>query len=82
MISPLIVSAIPPDSLKYLNNEMIRVDSITIRGNETTEEYIILRELTFEAGDEINKKILAFNRERIYSLGIFNSVQVNPEIEE
>ncbi len=54
------------------------VDSIQIFGNETTKDYIILRELTFTKGDTVNEKILRFNRERVYSLGIFNQVEILP----
>lgn len=54
------------------------VDSIEIKGNETTERFIITRELTFEKGDTLNQKIINYNKERIYSLGIFNHVRLLP----
>ncbi len=57
-------------------NDFFRVDSIEISGNETTEEFIILRELTFGIGDTINLAALNFNRERVFSLGIFNRVDL------
>ncbi len=57
------------------------VDSIRIIGNEITEEYIILRELTFDVGDTVNNSVLNFNRERVFSLGIFNRVELNKIIE-
>lgn len=56
------------------------VDSIKIIGNENTEEYIILRELTFAVGDSVKLDVLEYNKERIYSLGIFNFVNVYKEI--
>lgn len=52
------------------------VDSIFITGNHITEPYIILEELSFSEGDEINETVLNYNRERIYSLGIFTRVDV------
>lgn len=52
------------------------VDSIEIQGNEITEEFIILRELTFSKGDTVNSGILEFNKERVFSLGLFNKVEV------
>ena len=55
------------------------VDSIKINGNDITEEFIILRELSFSKGDTITKDIAFYNRERIYSLGIFNRVDFVPE---
>jgi outer membrane protein assembly factor BamA len=57
-----------------------RVDSISISGNDITEEFIIIRELTFELGDTINYETANYNRERIYSLGIFNQVLLEPQI--
>lgn len=55
-------------------NEIIEVDSIIITGNDITVNDVILRELTFSAGDEVDSVILAYNMERIYSLRIFNQV--------
>lgn len=56
-----------------------RVDSIVINGNDITKEFIILRELTFQKGDVIDYKTALYNRERIYSLGIFNQVTLEPQ---
>ncbi|MFO7525234.1 MAG: BamA/TamA family outer membrane protein [Ignavibacteriaceae bacterium] len=56
-----------------------KVDSIVIEGNDITEEFIILRELTFEINDSIDFETAEYNRERIYSLGIFNQVSLKPE---
>lgn len=50
------------------------VDSIKIFGNDITEDFIIMRELTFEVGDTVSQHLLEYNRERVYSLGIFNKV--------
>ncbi|MDO8549504.1 MAG: BamA/TamA family outer membrane protein [Ignavibacteria bacterium] len=68
------------------------LDSIKIFGNDITEDFIILRELTFEPGDTVDQHILEYNKERVYSLGIFNKVNfrfqdidstiLNIEIEE
>ncbi len=60
------------------DNHSFVVDSIRIVGNEKTKDYIILRELTFTKGDTVNDAILRFNRERVYSLGIFNKVEMAP----
>lgn len=56
-----------------------RVDSIVIKGNDITEPEIILTELTFKIGDVVDSTKLRFNRERIYSLGIFTNVKLYPE---
>ncbi|PKL81550.1 MAG: hypothetical protein CVV24_14660, partial [Ignavibacteriae bacterium HGW-Ignavibacteriae-3] len=63
------------DSLKLADNEAVRIDSIRISGNDITEEFIILRELTFQIGDTVSGKTLKYNRERVYSLRLFNHVE-------
>ena len=68
-----------PDTSKGLNLYPFIVDSIKINGNDITEDFIILRELSFSKGDTLTKDIAFYNRERIYSLGIFNRVNLVPE---
>jgi outer membrane protein assembly factor BamA len=74
---PIFLSA-QPDTLYYEGDYHIVIDSIYITGNETTEDFIILRELTFGIGDTLNSHIASYNRERIYSLRIFNEVRLKP----
>lgn len=64
------------DSLKELSQKSIVVDSILVFGNDITEEDIILRELTFSPGDTVTEKTISFNKERIYSLGLFTKVNL------
>lgn len=64
------------DSLSSLMQQSFVVDSIIIIGNDITEEEIILRELTFNHTDTINQKVLDYNKERIYSLGLFTKVDL------
>ena len=56
------------------------VDSIKLSGNEKTEDFIILRELNFAVGDTLTQQNSIYNRERVYSLGIFNHVYFIPTI--
>ena len=74
---PIITSA-QSDTLFYEGEYNIVVDSIQITGNTTTKDFIILRELTFRIGDTLNPHIASYNRERIYSLRIFNEVKLRP----
>jgi outer membrane protein assembly factor BamA len=53
-----------------------RVDSVAVIGNDITEEEIITRELTFSLGESITYEDILYNRERIFSLGIFNRVDI------
>ncbi|MCX6173651.1 MAG: hypothetical protein NTZ27_02740 [Ignavibacteriales bacterium] len=71
--------AVGPDSLLIRNEETVKIDSIRIVGNETTKDFIILRELTFKIGDSVSGKTLRFNRERVFSLRLFNQVEFKLE---
>lgn len=66
------------DTIYYQGDYSIVVDSIQITGNKITEDFIILRELTFGIGDTLNTHLASYNRERIYSLRIFNEVKLIP----
>lgn len=70
------------DTLFFEGDYNIVVDSIHITGNEKTEDFIILRELTFGIGDTLNPQIASYNRERIYSLRIFNEVRLKPYLSD
>lgn len=69
-----------PDSL-IVKEQFYSVDSIAVSGNDITEEYIILRELTFKPGDIVSGSQLQFNKERIFSLRLFTKVELYPVIE-
>ena len=67
------------DTVMYSKDYSVIIDSIKILGNKTTKDFIIRRELTFSRGDTLTQKLADYNRDRIYSLGIFNQVKVYPE---
>lgn len=69
-------SAVPDSS--YADSRFV-IDSILIKGNDITEEYIILRELTFAEGDTVTTTDLKYNEERVFSLNIFTKVGFNKE---
>lgn len=52
------------------------VDSIAIVGNKMTEAYVILDEMTLKRGSLATPTQLAFDRDRILSLGLFNAVEL------
>ncbi|MEI7812648.1 MAG: BamA/TamA family outer membrane protein [Ignavibacteria bacterium] len=66
-------------NISYAGDMITSIDTIIIKGNELTENDIILRELTFKAGDIITVEQLKYNRERIYSLSLFTSVKLRLE---
>jgi outer membrane protein assembly factor BamA len=66
------------DTLFYQGDYSIVIDSIEVTGNETTKDFVILRELTIGIGDTLNPKFASYDRERIYSLRIFIDVKLKP----
>lgn len=72
------VSAGKIDSVSYNVEYPFILDSITITGNDITEEEIILRELTFSPGDTLTAEMVKYNKERVFSLGIFTKVEIYP----
>lgn len=64
------------DSLVLGKFDKLKVDSIVIKGNNITKDYIILRELTIKTGDEVTGQTIDFNSERVFSLGLFNKVRL------
>lgn len=63
------------DTIYLSQMKSARIDSIRLIGNSQTKDFIILRELTFKKGDVVQKSVMEFNKERIYSLGLFNFVR-------
>lgn len=59
----------------------IRVAHIVISGNRVTHESVILREMTHRIGVPFNSEILSYERDRIYSLGLFNRVDIGHRVE-
>ncbi|MEZ4685087.1 MAG: POTRA domain-containing protein [Bacteroidia bacterium] len=62
------------------------VKAIDFKGNKKTKEAVMLRSMTFAAGDTLDParllEIMAQNRENLFNLELFNSVNIQPEPEE
>lgn len=52
------------------------VDSIVVCGNNHTRPYVILNEMSIVAGERFTPEMIEFDRNRIYSLGLFTSVDL------
>ena len=52
------------------------VRSIQIIGNSVTQDHVILREMATQVGDTLSDSKLSGDRDRIYSLGLFNKVTI------
>ena len=55
------------------------VDSIKIVGNKITKPFVIFREMSLQPGDLITKEGVEYDKNRIYSLQLFNSVEIRLE---
>lgn len=55
------------------------VEAITLEGNETTKDYVILRELETKPGSVLNEKTLKKDLRRVFNLGFFSEVSPNFE---
>jgi outer membrane protein assembly factor BamA len=52
------------------------IDTILVAGNEKTKSYVILDEMTLKPGMVATRGSMEFDRNRIYSLGLFTSVDL------
>ncbi len=68
---------LPGYSQSSVGSLPLTVRTIRVTGNETTKEYIILREMTTQVGDSLDLDALQFDRDRIYSLRLFNRVEID-----
>ena len=52
------------------------VDTIIVGGNDKTEAYVILDEMTIKPGSTVTYDAIEYDRGRIYSLGLFTRVDI------
>ena len=52
------------------------VDKVIVIGNSHTKEFVILREMSLKPGSPITEEMLEYDKNRIYSLGLFNRVEL------
>jgi outer membrane protein assembly factor BamA len=60
----------------------IRINNIQVEGNNRTKNYILLRELPYHVGDQINKDSLTIlntlSQQQLFNTSLFLSVKVTP----
>ena len=52
------------------------IEDIRIKGNETIEKDVILREVLLKKGDKLDRQKLERSKEKIYNLGLFKEVDI------
>jgi outer membrane protein insertion porin family len=67
--------------LTFVLNEQARryVERIVVRGNKSTRDVVVRRELDFGEGDALNRALVARAERRIKALGLFKSVRIATE---
>ena len=63
------------------SNRVQWIKAILVSGNEKTKDYVILREMSIKIGDRLNNDALMEDQNRIYSLRLFNRVDVSSNAE-
>lgn len=66
-------------TLSYYLEEGV-IDKIVIEGNDTTKEYVLLREMTLKAGSIFNKETLGADLRSIYNLSYFESIEPDYQV--
>jgi len=60
----------------------VRINTIQVEGNNRTKNYILLRELPYHVGDQINKDSLSIlntlSQQQLFNTSLFLSVKVTP----
>jgi len=60
----------------------IIIREIQIRGNTTTKEHVILREMSIKIGDTLTQQAKELDRNNIYNLLLFNKVDISDSVYE
>ncbi len=56
---------------------LLRVRQVVVEGNETTKDFVILREMKLKRGEKLSRETIEHDQKRIYSLQLFNKVDIN-----
>jgi hypothetical protein len=61
--------------LDYPDSVFVVADIFVI-GNTETKDFVIKREMSLSPGDFVTKKMVEYDENRIYSLGLFNEIKI------
>jgi outer membrane protein assembly factor BamA len=63
------------------SDSLLTVSTVVVQGNETTKEYVILREMRLKPGTVLTPEAVLEDQNRIYNLQLFNKVDVDYSVE-
>jgi len=75
-LSPLLLHAQDRPPMQDLTRVLGIADTVIVAGNASTEAYVILNEMTLKPGSEVTQEAMDYDRDRIYSLGLFTRVEI------
>jgi outer membrane protein assembly factor BamA len=80
LIFPAIARTQDSTAVPLAENELVDslwiVDTVVVKGNEHTKDYVVRREMTLHPGSRITKSALSYDQSRVYSLRLFNQVEM------
>lgn len=65
-------------TFRITEDQMVRVGRIILRGNERTDDHVILREVNVHPGDPYDYGAVLSGQQHIYRLGFFSLVRFEP----
>lgn len=77
LFTALALTLNPRAQAAAVTDSSLTVSKIVITGNETTKDYVILREMGTRIGAPLDSLSLERDKKQIYSLQLFNKVDVN-----
>ncbi len=75
-LSPLLLQAQDRPPMQDLTRVLGIADTVIVAGNTSTEAYVILNEMTLKPGRAVTQEAMDYDRDRIYSLGLFTRVEI------
>jgi outer membrane protein assembly factor BamA len=78
----VVIPAMAQDSLAIsrtlleVPDSVFVVGKVIINGNLHTKDFVITREMSLKTGTRITQELLRYDERRVYSLGLFNQVQL------
>jgi outer membrane protein assembly factor BamA len=69
-----------PLQSQTIPDSAIIIQDIQIRGNRTTKDFVILREMSLKIGDTLTQQAKDLDRNNIYNLRLFNKVDVTDSV--
>lgn len=78
LLLALTAGAGTPDSVVQPSPPAI-IDTVILSGNTSTKDYVILDEMSLRPGMPADRALMAYDRSRIYSLGLFTRVELTVE---